>query len=478
MIRLLRRLVLGLLIIVIGGALATCLFVSISRWELVQYKESLRDSGESLDIAPGPSDEQIKAASELISVCAEIRKEAEEEKLPTLHVGNFLDEKGFATPVGLLEKPPGNPRKAPPKWEGLHDQFAAITPKIESVCSLILSDGPELHRYHRDLDLKLDSLYGFLVVAQVLNSSILIDIRERAPSPAIISNIEALLALGKVSFAQRHLLARHGFYFLLATQDVWQLLHSRKLTPEELSRLQLAFQSVDLLSSLPDYLRTQRASNLAEFTQPANSLPPGFFMTADDQLDSYGSWREPNLRDRLVLGSRRFAWSQLRYKDELHAVKTFQQLIDSCREAEKTNSYARVLSECRTLSGRLYPPLDQLISNIILGTAAEKIEQAVWTQTFVNMTKTAIAIDRYTQDHNVLPESLNELTPDYLPAIPPDLYDGQPLRYRKLDDSFQLYSIGPDGIDGGGDASREFPDKYPDKRRDIVWPRPIRAVMQ
>ncbi len=46
----------------------------------------------------------------------------------------------------------------------------------------------------------------------------------------------------------------------------------------------------------------------------------------------------------------------------------------------------------------LHPPLDRLLrQHHPLGTAAEKIEQAVWTQAFVNMTKARpYAIEHYT----------------------------------------------------------------------------------
>lgn len=48
------------------------------------------------------------------------------------------------------------------------------------------------------------------------------------------------------------------------------------------------------------------------------------------------------------------------------------------------------------------------------------------------------------------PETLDQLVPKYLPAVPLDPYDGQPLRYLPGADDFQLYSIGADGMDDGG----------------------------
>jgi hypothetical protein len=49
-----------------------------------------------------------------------------------------------------------------------------------------------------------------------------------------------------------------------------------------------------------------------------------------------------------------------------------------------------------------------------------------------------------------LPDSLAELVPDTLPAIPKDPFDEQPLRYRRLPQGFTVYSVGPDFTDNGG----------------------------
>jgi len=38
-----------------------------------------------------------------------------------------------------------------------------------------------------------------------------------------------------------------------------------------------------------------------------------------------------------------------------------------------------------------------------------------------------------------------------------DPYDGQPLRWLRLDDGVEVYSIGPDGEDNGGKMDRQHP---------------------
>jgi hypothetical protein len=68
----------------------------------------------------------------------------------------------------------------------------------------------------------------------------------------------------------------------------------------------------------------------------------------------------------------------------------------------------------------------------------------------VRVTVTALWLAVYRQEQGRYPASLQELVPAYLPEVPLDVYDGQPLRYQRRGDGFVLYSIGPDGQDNGG----------------------------
>ncbi len=65
-------------------------------------------------------------------------------------------------------------------------------------------------------------------------------------------------------------------------------------------------------------------------------------------------------------------------------------------------------------------------------------------------TLVVIALDLYRRDHGAWPESLQALTPRYLPSVPPDRQDGKPLRYRLVDGRPMLYSLGIDRDDDDG----------------------------
>lgn len=69
-----------------------------------------------------------------------------------------------------------------------------------------------------------------------------------------------------------------------------------------------------------------------------------------------------------------------------------------------------------------------------------------------HLAATALALRLYRADHaGRPPATLTALVPDYLPAVPIDPIDGQPLRYDAT--RAILWSVGDDGTDDGGDAT-------------------------
>lgn len=63
---------------------------------------------------------------------------------------------------------------------------------------------------------------------------------------------------------------------------------------------------------------------------------------------------------------------------------------------------------------------------------------------------TGIALELYRRKHGSYPETLQQLTPDLLPAVPADRITGDPVRYRIVNDKPLVYSVGTDRQDDGG----------------------------
>jgi hypothetical protein len=91
-------------------------------------------------------------------------------------------------------------------------------------------------------------------------------------------------------------------------------------------------------------------------------------------------------------------------------------------------------------------------------------------------------LKRYQLKHGNYPADLISLVPEFIPAVPLDPVDGQPLRYRlNADGTFLLYSVGENGKDDGGNpalekgvtsASFNWQNIH---ALDWVWPQPATA---
>lgn len=100
----------------------------------------------------------------------------------------------------------------------------------------------------------------------------------------------------------------------------------------------------------------------------------------------------------------------------------------------------------RLLSYRIrYPVLLQLLAPY--ERAADSAFQTRFEQ---SATRVAVALEIYRRKHAQYPKSLNDLVPDFLDAIPADLFDGEPIRYKLTDAKPIIYSIGADRDDDGG----------------------------
>jgi len=73
------------------------------------------------------------------------------------------------------------------------------------------------------------------------------------------------------------------------------------------------------------------------------------------------------------------------------------------------------------------------------------------TQSEIQGTRLVVACNRFEHEKGRWPESLQDLVPAYLDAVPIDLFDGEPFRYSE--EKSVVYSVGQNLMDDGG--SRE-----------------------
>jgi hypothetical protein len=71
---------------------------------------------------------------------------------------------------------------------------------------------------------------------------------------------------------------------------------------------------------------------------------------------------------------------------------------------------------------------------------------------------TAIAAELYRRKQGAWPAALEQLVPEFLPAVPIDAYTDQPLKIIVKPSEFTVYSVGPDEQDNGGKFSDRLED--------------------
>lgn len=91
-----------------------------------------------------------------------------------------------------------------------------------------------------------------------------------------------------------------------------------------------------------------------------------------------------------------------------------------------------------------------MISRMIMPAIARAIEADIRTAAQFRAARTALAVERYRLAHGELPESLDDLVPEFLDQVPKDPFGDGPVKYKLLESGFMVYSIGIDEEDDGG----------------------------
>lgn len=156
----------------------------------------------------------------------------------------------------------------------------------------------------------------------------------------------------------------------------------------------------------------------------------------------------------------RFGWlTGLFDQDELFYLKTMQIAIDETKLPFPAglSSYDEIY-EAAVKGQQAGYILGPGLLNGIRNTLPREAEISAQIRLII----TGITIERFRLAHGYLPEKLDELVPEFLPAVPDDPFDGQPLRYHHLSKGYVIYSVGRDGHDNNG-SERPSDTKSSDK---------------
>ena len=123
---------------------------------------------------------------------------------------------------------------------------------------------------------------------------------------------------------------------------------------------------------------------------------------------------------------------------------------------------------------------DELMLTLIMAPAFERAYDPEWRlRTRIGTARAAIAAELFRHAHGTLPQRLEELVPEYLDEVPPDLYCGKSVHYHiRENGGFVVYSCDQDGMDNGGKEHYADDNKGPFDMTFTVRPPEIQARAQ
>jgi hypothetical protein len=107
-------------------------------------------------------------------------------------------------------------------------------------------------------------------------------------------------------------------------------------------------------------------------------------------------------------------------------------------------------NEVRTLAGSLMGKLTYTYTLLLSPAYSSALNAFARNAAERDSADAAIAAELYRRKHGKWPARLEDLVPEFLPAVPIDPYTNLPLVLKSSAESCKVYSVGLDGVDNSG----------------------------
>jgi tetratricopeptide (TPR) repeat protein len=473
---------------------------------LTRYKAELRAKGEKLTLEelnlPKPprtgngAAELLAAADEIQSLCQQQhagsgRERATEDEEEEFNAEHYLPEVPLMLAPGravvrhqqneLLAGPfyPQSVVRVVGAWEELSAALTQATPALQRAKLALGLPAVQVELdYTRGLELQLSHLQKLRILSRWFAKDAVLKLREGRVEEALES-LTAIARLNKVPEPECVLISQlvRASIATALFNTCWETLQADGLRQEQLEQLQRICELDDFTPPLECCFEFERASWVQMIEHWRRNALKEQMRTVFRPSEWNGwQWRE------LVRFPSEIAWwigwLDQDYRRGLQLQENALTDLHSALAAPSWSDARRTLPT----DGWVYEargPYNRWrwkLSSSLVGTGwRTAIRKAFQAQTQREMLRTAIALKRHKLRHGELPPKLDTLVPDFLPRVPYDYMDGQPLRYRlNSDGSFVLYSAGEDGADDGGDPTPRTGQSFLMwSGRDAVWPQPV-----
>jgi hypothetical protein len=215
----------------------------------------------------------------------------------------------------------------------------------------------------------------------------------------------------------------------IGVSAVERVVNRMELGDEQLARLSETFAQGEDESGLLRGFVGERCVVFEALRDPDGVTPQVFGVPRSMGL-LYGAYRAMGLTDK--------------------GATIYLDLMDGLFDALRLPEQERIKAAQIIQAERLEVPRIYVMLHMLMPAYSRTFQMSLNNIAGLRIVKVGLAIERYRLANRKLPEKLAELVPAYLDAVPKDPFDGQELRYKRLEKGYVVYSIGKDISDDGG----------------------------
>ena len=195
--------------------------------------------------------------------------------------------------------------------------------------------------------------------------------------------------------------------------------------------------------------------------------------------DIFGAMEDGGSENSLGWGLIPRAWL---LQNQAYHSRVMDQVVDALQRCDPERGIAakgsiweaeRIEQTVFDTANRRFHPY-RILTHMLLPSLAKVHAKADRSLTTSRLAITVAGLERHRLATGTYPKSLGDLVPKWVPAVPLDPMDGQPLRYRlNADGSFTVYGVGPNHTDDNGvfesqqgqDLDWVWPPSHPTEER-------------
>lgn len=257
--------------------------------------------------------------------------------------------------------------------------------------------------------------------------------------------------------------------FQINLASIWEGLASQRWTEPQLATLERELAKADFLADYQTGMNGERYFSIwtmdflrrtGDVNTIAESPTPGSEFNFSDQLLAANG----KLLFRLVPTG----WFD---QNKLSLGRMHIEIIRPMVDVQKRLVRPADSGRTRDIISNWHPTPYNLFTGMLLPALDRTAQKSASAQTYLNLARLAIALERHRLAHDQFPETLEQLTPKFLSQIPHDVINGQPLKYHRTEKgAFILYSVGWNESDDNGTVALSKDGRSMNRDKgDWVW---------